>query len=114
MVDAVILDELFAVLQQRVAERPAGSYVTTLAEGGLDAVAAKLREETEELVEAAGGDDATHVAHEAADLLFHAWVLLAMAGVSPDAVYGELRTRFGVGGLVEKAARSAPGGSGEA
>ena len=105
MGEAAILDEVFAVVRARLAERPDGSYVVQLADSGLEAVAAKVREETEELIEAAGDNDAAHIAHEAADLLFHAWVLLALADVSPDAVYEQLRPRFGVGGLTEKAAR---------
>jgi len=110
--EAAILDEVYAVIRARLAERPEGSYVTSLAEGGPDAVAAKVREEAAELIEAAGEGDAGHVAHEAADLLFHAWVLLAQAGVEPGAVYTVLRRRFGVGGLVEKAARGGSEGPG--
>jgi phosphoribosyl-ATP pyrophosphohydrolase len=100
-----ILERLGAVIDQRRRERPAGSYVVQLLDGGSDAVAAKLREESEELIEAAAAGDAAHTAHEAADLLFHAWVLLAQAGVERGAVYAELERRFGTGGLEEKASR---------
>jgi len=107
-----ILERLYDVVCQRLRERPEGSYVVRLADGGASAVAAKLREEMEELIEAAAGRDAGHVAHEAADLIFHTWVLLGQAGVEPAAVWAELERRFGTGGLVEKASRRGSRGDG--
>ena len=102
---AVVLDRLFDVIDDRRRERPAGSYVVQLLDGAPASLAAKVREEAEELIEAAAGADRAHTVHEAADLLFHVLVLLADAGVRPDDVYGALESRFGVGGLEEKAAR---------
>jgi phosphoribosyl-ATP pyrophosphohydrolase len=105
MGEAEILDRLFRVIEARHRERPAGSYVTELLEGGLDAIAAKVREEAEETLEAAASGDGEHTAREVADLLFHVWVLLAATGLKPDDVYAVLDQRFGQGGLEEKAAR---------
>ncbi|MBW2423494.1 MAG: phosphoribosyl-ATP diphosphatase [Deltaproteobacteria bacterium] len=101
-----ILDRLFEIVSARRDARPQGSYVVTLLEGGWEAMAAKVREEAEEVVVAAReeGDDA--LAHEVADLLFHVWVLMASCEVAPERVYSELSRRFGVGGHEEKAARS--------
>lgn len=112
-----VLDRLFEVIERRRVERPSGSYVVTLLDGGLPAIGAKVREESEELLRAASDEDAAAVAHEAADLVFHVFVLLAARGVAPGALYGELARRFGIGGLEEKAARGAigrgePGGVG--
>ena len=107
MARAEILDRLAAVIAERRSEPREGSYTCALLEGGHGAIAAKVREECEELIEAAAGDDAAHTAHEAADLLYHAWVLLALAGVEPAAVWAELERRFGTGGLEEKASRGA-------
>ncbi|MFO0689736.1 MAG: phosphoribosyl-ATP diphosphatase [Myxococcota bacterium] len=106
-----VLDRLYEVIERRRDERPAGSYVVTLLDGGLPAISAKLREESEEVIVAASDEDAHAVTHEAADVVFHLLVLLAARGIRPDAVYGELARRFGIGGLAEKAAR-ASGGSG--
>ena len=102
-----ILDALFGVIEARRDERPDGSYVVSLLDGGWDAMAAKVREEAEEVCTAAReeGDDA--LAREVADLFFHVFVVLASRGVSPESVYGELARRFGIGGLDEKAARNA-------
>ncbi len=103
---AEVLDRLFAVIEERRHQRPEGSYVAELLDGGLDAVAAKLREESEEVIEAAASGDTSQIAHELADLLFHAWVLMAAVDVSPERVYALLEQRFGTGGVVEKAARA--------
>ncbi len=102
---AEILDRVYDVILARRRERPADSYVVRLLDGGHEAIAAKIREEAEELIEAAAGDDAGHVAHEAADLLFHTLVLLGSVDVSPARAWAELEGRFGTGGLAEKAAR---------
>ncbi|MCP4005489.1 MAG: phosphoribosyl-ATP diphosphatase [bacterium] len=104
-----ILDRLAEVVSQRARHRPTGSYVVSLLDGGTPAIAAKLREETEELIEAAGADDADHTAHEAADLLFHLWVLLAACELPVQRVYEQLERRFGTSGLAEKAAREGDG-----
>jgi len=96
---------LYEVLRQRVRERPAESYVSELLDGGMAAIGAKVCEEAQELVAAAEGDDPTHTVHEAADLLFHVWVLLANAGIEPAEVYRELERRSGTSGLAEKASR---------
>ncbi len=103
---AQILDRLYEIVVARRELRPTGSYVVSLLDGGWEAIAAKIREECEEVVLAARdqGDDA--LAHEVADLFFHVWVMMASRGVEPGAVYAEIARRFGVGGLEEKASRS--------
>lgn len=103
---ATILDQLFEVIRSRRAERPPGSYVVSLLDGGWEAIEAKVREEAGEVVAAAKDESDAALAHEAADLLFHLWVLLASRDVDPDDVYAELGRRFGLGGLEEKAARA--------
>ena len=100
-----ILDRVYAVIRERKRERPPGSYVVQLLDGGVGAIGAKVREESAELLSAVGQPDAAQIAHEAADLLFHVWVLLGAVDVAPAQVYEVLERRFGVGGLTEKAAR---------
>jgi phosphoribosyl-ATP pyrophosphohydrolase len=102
-----ILTRLFDVIEERKRLRPDGSYVVQLLDGGVPAIAAKIREEADEVVEAGGEHDAAHLAHEVADLLFHTWLLMAHEGVAPSDVYAVLEARFGTGGLVEKAGRVA-------
>lgn len=103
-----IIARLMAVLEDRRARRPAGSYTVQLLEGGVDQIAPKLREEIEEVIEAAGriaGGDHAHLVHEAADVIYHLLVLLAWAGIPLSDVEAELGRRFGVSGLEEKASR---------
>jgi phosphoribosyl-ATP pyrophosphohydrolase len=106
-----VLQSLYEVILERKATRPDRSYVVRLLDAGLPAIAAKIREEADELVEAAGGDDAEHTANECADLLFHTWVLLGLSEVPPDRVFSILRSRFGVGGLDEKESRGQSSGT---
>ena len=100
-----ILDRLYEIVLARRDQRPEGSYVVTLLDGGWEAIAAKIREESEEVVLAARDEGGDELAHEIADLFFHVWVMMASRGVEPIAVYAELARRFGVGGLEEKASR---------
>jgi phosphoribosyl-AMP cyclohydrolase / phosphoribosyl-ATP pyrophosphohydrolase len=94
------LESLWSTIASRAAERPAGSYTTSLLDGGVDAVGRKVAEEATEVLLAAKDDaaapsDATReaLAGEAADLLYHALVLLAERGLRPSAVIDTLRGR---------------------
>lgn len=94
------LETLWSTISDRVDRRPVGSYTTRLLDGGVDAVGRKVTEEATEVLLAAKDDavsstDATReaLAGEAADLLYHALVLLAERGVPPSAVIETLRER---------------------
>jgi phosphoribosyl-ATP pyrophosphohydrolase len=103
-----VLDRLMNELHRRVAEMPAGSYTTKLLRGGLPAIAAKILEESDEVIEAAGEADEAgrqHTIREAADLIYHLWVLLASRGISLHEIRTELERREGVSGLEEKRQR---------
>ena len=102
---AEILDRLYEIVTARREQRPDGSYVVQLLDGGWSAIAAKIREEAEEVVVAGRDESDEALTHEVADLLFHVWVMMAQRNLSPDSVYAELAGRFGLGGLDEKAAR---------
>jgi len=102
------LESLWATIAARAAERPAGSYTTSLLERGVDATARKVTEEATEVLIAAKDDDVAEatgqdrsgtseaLAGESADLLFHILVLLAERGVDPAAVIDTLRARRAV------------------
>lgn len=100
-----VLDRLFRVIDDRRANPREGSYTTSLFSGGVNAIGEKVLEEAGELVEAARFKEAADVVHEAADLVYHTWVLLAAAGVTPEDVMMELARREGTSGLEEKAGR---------
>jgi len=100
-----ILRQIAAVLEQRKQAEPDSSYVASLYHKGLDAILKKIGEEATETVIAAKGSDNGQLVYEVADLWFHTLVLLAERGLGPDQVLSELERRFGLSGLVEKAAR---------
>jgi len=106
MIDsAEVLARLADVLAERRHADPDSSYVAGLHARGVDAILAKVAEESDEVIEAGREKDDGHLAHEVADLWFHTMVLLSHRGLSADDVLAELARRFGVSGLTEKAAR---------
>jgi phosphoribosyl-AMP cyclohydrolase / phosphoribosyl-ATP pyrophosphohydrolase len=102
---ALVLARVAEVIAERRRTRPEKSYVVSLLDAGLPKINGKIAEESRELCEALLENDAAHTAHEAADLIFHTLVGLEAAGVPVDAVFAELRKRFGISGLDEKASR---------
>ena len=98
-------DRLFGVIADRKKNPKADSYTSQLFTGGIEAVGAKVLEEAGELVEAVRDKGPVEVVSEAADLIYHAWVLLALAGASPEQVREELAGREGTSGLEEKTSR---------
>lgn len=101
-----ILFRLETLLHERKRAAPGSSYVASLYAKGLDAVLKKVGEEATEAILAAKGDDAGHLAKEAADLLFHTLVMLAAKDVALADVLAELERREGTSGLEEKKARA--------
>ena len=93
--DEDVLDELFAVIQQRQDELPEGSYTTELLthEKGVDYPLEKLGEETTEFLLAVKDDDQSAVAAEAADVVYHLLVALAAADVTLEDLRGALKDR---------------------
>ena len=99
------LETLWSTIAERAIDRPAGSYTTSLLDGGVDAVGRKVTEEATEVLIAAKDDAAAERAGagrtatrdalvgEVADLLYHALVLLAERHVAPSAVIDVLRGR---------------------
>ncbi|HSO29739.1 MAG TPA: bifunctional phosphoribosyl-AMP cyclohydrolase/phosphoribosyl-ATP diphosphatase HisIE [Candidatus Sulfomarinibacteraceae bacterium] len=99
------LESLWQTIDERRRTRPAGSHTTALLDGGVDAAGRKVTEEATEVLMAAKDDAAAEAADrdrsatqaalagEAADLLYHALVLLAERGQQPRSVLEILRTR---------------------
>ena len=98
MADERFLAKLWATIESRKADESAGkSYTRQLLENP-PRIRRKIIEEAYEVLEAhqalaAGHDTKDHLAHEAADLLYHLFVLLASADVTPTEVYGVLERR---------------------
>jgi len=101
-----ILAAVYRVILERKANPAETSYVASLFAKGLDKILGKIGEEAVETAVAAKGGDADQVVYEMADLWFHCLVLLGQYELPPERVLDELRRRFGISGLEEKAGRS--------
>ena len=88
-----IIDELFAVIQDRKKEMPEGSYTTELLKAGADRISQKVIEEAGETAIAGTKGDKKQLTSEAADLIYHTLVLLAASGAKPEDVWQHLRER---------------------
>ena len=84
---------LWRRVAERAAERPPGSYVTSVLDGGVAAAARKVGEEAVETVTAALAESDERLVEEVADLWFHTYLLLAARGLDPAAVEDELARR---------------------
>ena len=108
MADSIFtLSDLEAIVADRLKNGDATSYTRKLAEKGIAKAAQKLGEEAVETVIAAVSGEADAVTYEAADLLYHLMVVLALKGVPLDDVLAELKRRTAQSGLQEKASRPA-------
>jgi phosphoribosyl-ATP pyrophosphohydrolase len=101
-------DQLSA-LARDIAEKakasPETSYTAKLLSKGIEKCAKKFGEEAVELALATVQGRREETVKETADVLYHLFVLLQAAGVSPDDVMQELKRREGTSGLTEKASR---------
>jgi phosphoribosyl-ATP pyrophosphohydrolase len=103
-----ILSRLMAIIEDRKANPPPKSYTTSLFAGGVAKIGEKICEEAAEVVAAAdepGDAGRAHLIHEAADLVYHLFVMLGYREIKLTEVEAELARRFGISGLDEKAAR---------
>jgi phosphoribosyl-ATP pyrophosphohydrolase/phosphoribosyl-AMP cyclohydrolase len=87
------LSRLERVIEQRIASRPEGSYTAKLLAEGTRRVAQKVGEEGLELALAAVAQSDEEVIGEAADLLYHAMLLLQVKELSLAKVVAELQLR---------------------
>ncbi|HEY2381457.1 MAG TPA: bifunctional phosphoribosyl-AMP cyclohydrolase/phosphoribosyl-ATP diphosphatase HisIE [Terriglobia bacterium] len=88
-----VLQELYAVIEERKEQRPEGSYTTYLFNSGLDKILKKVGEESAETIIAAKNPDAGRLVSETGDLMYHLLVLLVERGISLDEISRELKER---------------------
>jgi phosphoribosyl-ATP pyrophosphohydrolase/phosphoribosyl-AMP cyclohydrolase len=87
------LTQLEAVIAQRIAERPEGSYTARLVAEGTRRIAQKVGEEGLELALAAVAQSNEEIIGEAADLLYHLLLLLQAKGLLLSQVAEKLEAR---------------------
>lgn len=87
------IDELYSLLTDRKEKMPEGSYTTYLFEKGLDKILKKVGEECTEVIIAGKDRDKSETVYEIADLVYHVLVFMVEAGITPDEVRAELKSR---------------------
>ena len=90
---SAVLQEVYNVILDRMANPVEGSYTNYLLDKGVEKIAKKVGEEATETVIAAIKGNQDEVRYEASDLLYHLLVLLAQQGVTPEEVWTELASR---------------------
>ena len=107
-----VLSQLMQVILDRQRHPSPDSYTSSLLSEGSGKIGQKIVEEAAEVVDAASEGEAEaarqHLVREAADLVYHLLVMLAYRGTELADVEAELRRRFGISGIEEKASRRAP------
>jgi phosphoribosyl-AMP cyclohydrolase / phosphoribosyl-ATP pyrophosphohydrolase len=98
-VSAGLLQQIYAVVQERKRRAPQESYVASLMARGQDHVLKKVIEEAAEVLMASKDGRREAIVYEMADLWFHAIVALGWHDISPQEVLQELQRRFGKSGL---------------
>lgn len=86
-------DALYDLIKGRKESPKEGSYTSYLFEKGIDKILKKVGEECTEVVIAAKGGDREETIFELADLAYHALVLMAECGITPNDVKAQLASR---------------------
>ena len=88
-----IIDELFGVIEDRKINPREGSYTNYLFDKGVDKICKKVGEESAEVIIAAKNRNPEELGNEAADLIYHLFVLLSEQGMKPADVFAQLQKR---------------------
>ena len=91
--DIAFLEDLESIIKARLENPTEESYTASLANGGIKRIAQKIGEEGVELALAAAASDNDEIIDEAADLLYHVLVLLAVQNLGLKDICDRLKTR---------------------
>ena len=104
-----VLKQLQKVLDARRSANPESSYVASLHNKGLNKILEKVGEECTETILAAKDAQTDcnkqDLIYETADLWFHTMVMLSHLDITNEEILNELKRRFNLSGLEEKAQR---------
>jgi len=100
-----VIDELYHTLLERKNADPETSWTAKLFAKGENTILKKIVEESGEFCFAVKDDDHEEMVYEAADMVYHTMVALALKNISPDRVKQELARRFDMSGITEKNSR---------
>ncbi len=91
--EITFLEELEAIIKSRINSASDSSYTAQLASTGIKRIAQKVGEEGVELALAAVAGDSNETIDEAADLIYHMLVLLAVKDIDLSDVTDRLQQR---------------------
>ena len=100
-----ILERLDITIQGKTTESPNKSHTAKLLKKGTEKCAEKFGEEAVELIVASIKKKKKEIIGEAADTLYHMFVLLRSKNISINEVLSELASREGISGIEEKRKR---------
>ena len=101
-----ILERLDLTIQGKKTESPNKSHTAKLLKKGTEKCAEKFGEEAIELIVASVKKKKKEIIGEAADTLYHMFVLLRSKNISINEVLIELASREGISGIEEKRKRN--------
>ena len=101
-----ILERLDLTIQGKTTESPNKSHTAKLLKKGTEKCAEKFGEEAIELIVASVKKKKKEIIGEAADTLYHMFVLLRSKNISINEVLSELASREGISGIEEKRQRN--------
>lgn len=90
---ADFLWELDQIIRERQTNPTAGSYTSSLFADGAARISQKVGEEATEVIVAALAQSRERQVEEAADLIYHLWVLLAHLNIPLSDITAELERR---------------------
>ena len=85
--------DLYNLILDRKANPVDGSYTNYLFDKGIEKIGKKVGEEAIEAIISASKDDKENTIQELADLFYHALVMMAQMGITPEEVEEELKKR---------------------
>ncbi len=88
-----VLNEVYAVIEDRKLHPKEGSYTNYLFDKGTDKICKKIGEEATEVVIAAKNDAKEEMVYEVSDLLYHTMVMMSKMGVTWEEIAKELSER---------------------
>ena len=103
---STILERLDLTIQGKTTESPNKSHTAKLLKKGTEKCAEKFGEEAIELIVASVKKKKKEIIGEAADTLYHMFVLLRSKNISINEVLTELASREGISGIEEKRKRN--------
>ncbi|MCJ7472109.1 MAG: bifunctional phosphoribosyl-AMP cyclohydrolase/phosphoribosyl-ATP diphosphatase HisIE [Actinobacteria bacterium] len=91
--DEAVLQELYAVIMERILEKKEDSYTYSLHKKGLEEIMKKIGEEAIEVIIASKHQDKKDIIYETGDLIYHLLVLLVEKKIMLEEIFDELRSR---------------------